>query len=65
MSDLMEYQELLQKRELAALARWKSLAGSPAARNALVAKTAALRRDEGWDPIEYVTESERLVVANG
>ena len=65
MSDLTEYQELLQKRELAALARWKSLAGSPAAHDALVTKTVALRRDEGWDPVEYVTETERLVVANG
>ncbi len=58
------YRRQAQAREKAVLARWKALAGSTSAYNECQAATEALMRDEGWDPIEYVTE-ERLIVANG
>lgn len=52
-----------QAGERAALARWNALKGSQASYDALLAKTEPMTRDEGWDPVEYVTESERA--ANG
>lgn len=46
------YRQQAQAREDAALARWKALAGSAARYRALYEATKALRRDEGWDPVE-------------
>lgn len=54
-----EYRRMMQARELAALARYKGLAGSASAYNTLLAGTEALQRDEGWDPVQYLTEEER------
>jgi hypothetical protein len=56
------YRRQAAARERAALQRWAALAGSAAA-TMLLTKTEALRHDDGWDPVEYVTEQER--VANG
>ena len=59
-----EYRRMMQARERAALARYKALAGSKAAFDALLTGTEALRRDEGWDPVEHLTEEERGVLGN-
>lgn len=58
-----QYRADQQAGERAALARWKAMAGSKAAYNALYAATSPMMRDDGWDPIEYVKDSERA--ANG
>ena len=57
------YRQQAQARERAALVRWKALAGSASAYKTRLAETESLQRDDGWDPVEYVTEMER--VANG
>ncbi len=57
------YRASQQAGERVALVRYKALAGSTTSYNDLVAKTSPLQRDDGWDPVEYVTESERA--ANG
>ena len=57
-----QYRAGQQAGERAALARWKALAGSKVSYNTLYANTSPLMRDEGWDPVEYVTEAE--MVAN-
>jgi len=57
------YRQQAQARELAALARYRALAGSTSAYKARLAQTEPLRRDDSWDPVEYVTEHERA--ANG
>jgi hypothetical protein len=54
-----EYQQEQQTGKLAELARYMALAGSASAYAALLAGTEALMRDEGWDPVEYLTEAER------
>jgi len=58
-----QYREQAQRREQAALARWKALAGSASAYAQLLARTKAVMHDPGWDPVEYVLETERA--ANG
>ena len=58
-----QYRADQQAGERAALARWNALKGSTARYNALYEKTEPMTHDDGWDPIEYVTEEER--VANG
>ncbi|HSW50327.1 MAG TPA: hypothetical protein VLH09_09145 [Bryobacteraceae bacterium] len=58
-----EYRRMMQAREDAALSRWRALSGSAASYRALYAGTEALLPDDGWDPIERVTEEERA--ANG
>ncbi|RLG78460.1 MAG: hypothetical protein DRO14_00555 [Thermoprotei archaeon] len=59
------FREQAQSRERAALERWKALAGSASAYDELYESVKPLVSDNAWDPIEYVTETERLVVANG
>lgn len=59
------YRREQQAGERAALARWKASAGSAMAYKARLAATEPLRRDEGWDPVELLTEEERLQVGNG
>lgn len=54
-----EFRRIMQARERAALARYKALAGSKAAYNALYAATSPLMRDDGWEPVAYLTEEER------
>jgi len=54
-----------QLRENAVLARWQALAGSASAYVVRLVATEPLRHDEGWDPVERVTDSERLQAANG
>ncbi len=58
-----QYRANQQTGERAALARWKGLAGSASAYTTRLAETEPLMRNDGWEPVEYVTESER--VANG
>lgn len=58
------YRQQAQAREHSALARYRALAGSPAAYRQRLAETEPLRRDEGWDPVEHLTPEERDVLAN-
>jgi len=58
------YRQQAQARERAALARYRMLAGSVSARVQRLAETEPLQRDDGWDPIEYLTPEERDVVGN-
>lgn len=58
------FRQQAQARERTALARYKALAGSKTAYNDLLAKTEPMTRDEGWEPVEYLTEEERGVLGN-
>ncbi|HOG46298.1 MAG TPA: hypothetical protein PLJ35_15735 [Anaerolineae bacterium] len=59
-----EYRRMMQARERAALTRWRALAGSSPAYAGLLARTEALRRDEGWEPVAYLSEEERDALGN-
>lgn len=63
-ADVLEYRRMMQAREKAALARYKALAGSKTAYNQRLADTEALKRSEGWDPVELLTEEERDALGN-
>jgi hypothetical protein len=41
------------------LARYKALNGSKTSCAALLVKTNPLRRDDGWEPVDHLTEDER------
>ena len=58
------YRQQVQTRERAALARWKALSSSASAYRTRLAQTEPLRRDDGWDPIQYLMLEERNVVGN-
>ncbi len=58
------YRQQAQARERAALARYRALAGSASAYQQRLAETEALCRDDGWDPIEYLTPEERDALGN-
>ena len=58
------YRLQAQERERAALARYRALAGSASAYAQRLAENEPLRRDDGWDPIEYLMSEDRDVVGN-
>ncbi len=58
------YRQQAQARERAALARYRALAGSASAYRTRLSQTEPLRRDDGWDPVEYLTPEERGALAN-
>lgn len=58
------YRQQAQARERAALARYRALAGSSSVYRQRLTETEPLRRDDGWDPVEYLTPEERHVVGN-
>lgn len=57
-----EYKRMQQARARNDYARWKALAGSTSNYAALLTKTSPLMRDDGWDPVEYLSEEERDTV---
>ncbi len=58
------YRQQVQARERAALARYRALTGSASAYRQRLVETGALRRDNGWDPIEYLAPEERDALGN-
>lgn len=58
------YHRQAQAREQAALARWKALAGNASKYAGLLAGTEALLHDDGWDPVELLSEDDKQLLAN-
>lgn len=58
------YHQQAQALEDAALRRYRALAGQASAYAARVAAMAALRRDEGWEPVERMTAEDRDGLGN-
>lgn len=54
-----EYRATMQARYNNDLARYKALAGSKTSYAALYENTKALMHDDGWEPVDYLTEEER------
>ncbi len=58
------YRQQATARERATLARWAAMQEPRSAYNARLAQTQPLMRDDGWEPVEYVTEQERDALGN-